>query len=991
MLTMCVRWLVLLSLLLCGGLDFRIAVVHAQILAPGLSSPSQGQYPNAQYYVALEIYREGDLATAAEAFDSALGSTRKDINGRWIDAIPVHAMLAECFYQAGDLPTAVQHIDAALALAAGNRGWLSALDWQDLATAGVQVPDTAASWAGTNVPALVPLANVMKLSSGTIDATRVLQQGGVFETATITTIDAVEIMRGVAIASYRRRIIFGPISSQSGVAEQVLEATKYPNGLQLQVPRAIIGAMRGCERFSGGQDDETLVDAGRSAVIGGAVHPLSPIVLLAAARTAAERDKFGEAVPLALQAAAAASALRQPEFVGEAMLIAVGCVDSQGAGLVLNAASGAAAAHLRHGRLATAGALLAATEAALLVGDTGAAQVSLNQVSSLLQRRDMTQPRLAAHGDYLSAVAAAQTGGSFGLSEPSSIDTAVSRLLNFASGNGPALSRKSAGQRRSNNNAPATPRLYQLGLVTAGVRDRGVGGKVVDEKINQYAGDPPLAVWRADPVDAIAYQVFDRSPSIAAQIVSAVKRNALGDLLVLVDAMHRQRFLTTQVLGGRVLQVRRLAATEKTLLPEKAAAALIKPPPALLQMIDMLATPPPLPGSPELAQRGQRLESLATFLALQRSEIPAAVPPAITGLSDLEKLPKECGLLTFVDVGGTMVAALVNQGKVKTWNISAPKAVSSDVLKLLRDIGVTANRATSRLEGEATWKQHASSMRRKIIPDEFLGEIEALKQLIIVPDGLLWYLPMELLPLGDEHTPLLGEKLSIRYSPTPGLAIHPVAFPHFERPIGLVTSLFFSPRDKDANDQSINLISESLKATTKLPGSPMIPGSLLGESIGPLAVLGIVTPNPTNPFAVAPASYDAADPQGSLAAWMRFPASVPPTLFLPGYRTAATGTSLGDGRELFLTLTALHAAGVRDVVISRWPVGGESTAILTKEFLQELPFAGLQAAWRRAVQTLRQSPLRPEGEPLLGAKDQNRDQMTGDHPIFWAGYIVDTP
>jgi len=354
-------------------------------------------------------------------------------------------------------------------------------------------------------------------------------------------------------------------------------------------------------------------------------------------------------------------------------------------------------------------------------------------------------------------------------------------------------------------------------------------------------------------------------------------------------------------------------------------------------------------------------------------------------------LPKTCGLLIYTELGGTIVAALCTQSKVKTWTIASSKVVGVEIAKLLREIGVSSNRSASRLEGEKNWQAQASSLRRKIIPDEFLSDLDSLDNLIIVPDGLLWYLPMELLPLGDENAEQLGDKLAIRYSPTPGLAIYPVAYTNFERPIGLVSQLFFAPRDGEANQRSIDQISQALKASTKLPGEPAIPGSLLGESVGPLAVLGLVTPNPATPFAFSPTIYDATDPQGALAAWMRFPSRVPPTLFLPGYRTAATAPTLGDGREIFMTLTALHCSGVRDVVISRWPVGGESTAMLTKEFLQELPFEGIKPAWRRAVQALRQAPLSPEGEPLLGTKDQDRSELTGDHPIFWSGYIVDTP
>lgn len=963
----------------------------AQVIAPGLDSAPQNTYPNPQYYLALEIYREGDLGRAAEAFDAALGRTRRDINGRWIDAIPVHAMLGECFYQAGDLPAAVEQIDAALALVIRHRGWLSALDWRDSMVAAVRAPDQSASWAAPNVPALLPLADKLKLATGSADVEGQLRAGGTFESARLTSIDAIEIMRGVAIASYRRRVIFGTLSEQTEIVRQSLESTKYPPGLDIPVARALIGSMRGCERFAGMQDDELLTDAAQSAVVGNAVHPLTPILLLAAARATAQREAFPTAIPLAIRAAAAASALRQPEFVGEAMMIAVGCADGKTAPVVLNGASGAAAAHLRRGRVASIGALLAASEAASLVGDVNAAQLALSQASELLGQRDVAQPRLAAHGEYLTALLAAQAGQVTGLGEPTTIDAALTRMYTFASGNGPTFRRGGSGSRRGGATTPATPRLFQLGLVTAGVRNRGVGGKAVDEKLNQYAGDPPAMVWRADPVDALAFQTFDRAPMAMAQVVSAVKRNAVAELPALIDNLQRQRFLSTQTLGGRILQIRRMAATEKSLLPKLAADAVAKPPQTLMQILDTLAAPAPAVGTNEFPAWGQRLESLATHLALQRTQIPASAPLPVSSPEDLAKLPKECGLLVFTDVGGALVAILVVDQKIKTWNVAGSKALGGDLLKLLRDIGVTGSRQASRLEGESSWKAHAATLRRKLIPDEFLEGFESLTDLVIVPDGSLWYLPMDLLPLGDENAELLGERVAIRYAPTIGLAVHPVAFSNFDRPTGLVTQLFFAPRDGEANQQSVDQISAALKTPVLLPGKPLIPGSLVGDSVASLAVLGVVRPNPASPLAFAPALYDATDPAGSLAAWMLFPSRVPLNVFLPGYRTTAADTALGDGRELFLTLTAMHCAGVRNIMISRWPVGGESTSILMKEFLQELPFDGPQGSWRRAVQTLRQAPLQPAGEPLLGAKDQQREELTGEHPLFWSGYLIVAP
>jgi len=981
------------AVFLAGSLLSPWAVsTNAQVIAPGLDqAPQNTSYPNDQYYLALEIYREGNLENAFEAFEQALGRCRRDVNGRWIDAIPVHAMLGECFYQAGDLPAAVEQIDAALALVVRNRGWLTSLDWNDVVSVAVRVPDRTAAWAMPNVPNLLSTNGKMKLATGTTNVEASIRAGGVFENARLTSIDAIEIMRGVAIASYRRRIIYGSLSNQSEMANQALDATKYPSGLNAPIPRAIIGAMRGCERFASKQDQEMFVDANRSSSVGGSIHPLTPMILLASARATAQTDKFADAVPIAIQAAIAASAFRQPEWVAEAFLIAAGCVDKKSAPVLVKSAADAALLHSRQGRFATPGSLLAAAEASLVLGDISGAQVALTQAGTYLQRRDMQQPRWSAQGEYVTALAAAQSGESFGLATPSVIDAAMGRLITFTSGNGPTFRRANTAQRRSNGATPSVPRLFQRNIVAALAQGRGVDGKIVVEKLSEFAGEPSAAVWRADPVDAIAYASVDQSPLINAQIVSAVKRSAINELLPLIDAYAREKFLSTQSLGGRVLQVRRLAATEPALLTKSAAEARAKPADPLLKMIDILATPMPAVGTEPMVARGRNLESLASWMALQRVEIPGAAPPVISGMTDLTRLAKDDGMLMFADVGPGVVAVLAVNGKVTSWNITPAKAVTADIAKVLKEIGVASNRSTARLEGESTWKAEATTLRRRLIPDEQLSAIESLKSLVIVPTGPLWYLPMDLLPLGGEDAPTLGEKVVVRYSPTPGLALYPVSYAHLDRPIGVVPSLFFAPRDGDANSQMVEAITSAMKTPLVLPGSPIVPAGLLGETMGAIAVLGVTSPNVKAPFAFAPAGYDAADPQGTLAAWLRFPSKVPRGVFLFGYRTAAPSPTLGDGQEIFLTLTALHCAGVRDIVMSRWAVGGESTSSLAKEFLQELPFEGIQSSWQRAVQALQAQTLNPKGEVLLGTKDLQREEVSGDHPLFWSGYLIDSP
>ena len=109
---------------------------------------------------------------------------------------------------------------------------------------------------------------------------------------------------------------------------------------------------------------------------------------------------------------------------------------------------------------------------------------------------------------------------------------------------------------------------------------------------------------------------------------------------------------------------------------------------------------------------------------------------------------------------------------------------------------------------------------------------------------------------------------------------------------------------------------------------------------------------------------------------------------MAGYRSSISVGKIGSGDELFSTLCALNVAGAGSVMMSRWPVGGESTAIALRELLQELPFVGISQSWKRAREVLRRSELDPEAEPLLAQSDHNIEGLTGSQPLFWSGYMI---
>ena len=123
---------------------------------------------------------------------------------------------------------------------------------------------------------------------------------------------------------------------------------------------------------------------------------------------------------------------------------------------------------------------------------------------------------------------------------------------------------------------------------------------------------------------------------------------------------------------------------------------------------------------------------------------------------------------------------------------------------------------------------------------------------------------------------------------------------------------------------------------------------------------------------------------GIIGDCLRLPIAAPETILLPGF----SGNLGGNGNELFMLSTALYAMGSQQFVISRWPVGGQSTATLLREAIGELGNAPLRDVWQRAVNRLRTQQVDPDLEPLLSSGDRQQPNLTGDQPLFWSGYMV---
>ncbi len=931
-----------------------------------------GRYPSEQYYLALEVYRSGNLEQAIDLFERV--PTRRDPNGRWIDSIPVLAMRAECYWHLGHLTAMRETLDQVFQIAIRNRGWLSRIDWNNAIRQGTVAAPRSGLWPEAQAVRRLPVSNEIMYSSGRLLNEAALLQGGAIEEANIRTMDVVEIMRGLAIASYRKRILMGPLAEQDPIASRLLDATKYPAGVGLPIARSLVGSLRAAERFSYHDDQQAIANASQSAMLNGSVHPLSPIAMLTHASALAGSEQPAGAIPVALTVVNSAAALRQPELIGEAMQLAAGCASTpQQAETVRKAATTAATVMHRKSRLASLHCMVAAADAAISANNLDAAATALSQAQTLSARRDVIQPRMDAYGAYVTARLAAARGQSVGIGSATEVDKSLGLMNKFA-----------LNRRIRNRELISMPRIYQLNLVRQAT-GKTLGGKSSDKLLKAYSNDPPDDVWRRDAVDALASLMVDRIGTNIARVHLAAAQSYGEEVLVKADELFAARFLQRLPLGGRIAQIRHIARSDENLLSKEAIAFRQKagqPMKELRQAALAVAQPN--------AITAQKLEAAACAIALSRIHVPRTMTPPLEEKLPVAKLPPRTGLLTFVDAGNKTYATLSADGKTVMWTIAGAARLSGEVGRVLRGIGVGKPRG-QRMPEDDSWRKEAVALRRHLLPDDATITADRFDELIVVPDGPLWYLPFEMLPIGGEDSPLIADSIRVRYAATPGLAIHPVAPPPINRTIGLVSDLFFAPRDPELNESIAQSVVDGVDDPVRIPEMVDTPTGLLGNSVGHLVVAAARSPNMKAPLTTMIASHDQANPAGTIAGWMRFPAEIPRSAVLAGFRTPVDVGQMGKGEEVFLTLCALNAAGVRNVLLSRWAVGGESTAIAMRELVQELPFTGMVASWQRAKMVLRRSELDPMAEPLLTKADHQYVGLTGNEPLFWAGYMVTAP
>jgi hypothetical protein len=658
------------------------------------------------------------------------------------------------------------------------------------------------------------------------------------------------------------------------------------------------------------------------------------------------------------------------------------------------------------GNLPTLRARLLALEAEALVvaGDTRAAAAALRDIDGRLLRGDAGRGTLGAEAGYSQALLTYATG-----------DT--------VQGDGELAAALAIARSR-------TPRLFQTGrlveLLLAG--STAFSDRRADTLLQTLLADPGPRDFVADPLGSLAVLSAARGDAFETWVAVAARRGN-EQAVEAAEATQRHRWLASQPLGGRRIAFERLLAADPRGLPAEEAArraAVLGSQPELAAVIERMGQQRGA-FSAALAEAGEhagagvdagatitkadqeayrtlslRRGQIVSALAAGREGVPIAFPPLTPAAEIRGRLAPRQLMLSFHWTKSGLFGLLESRERFAVWQVRQAGDLPAEITTLARSLCLfdPVSAVPSGRLAEGDWRGSAERIERMLFENSKITLAEGIDELIIVPDGWLWYLPFEILPIASsrpaEGEPGQGQRLRdlarIRYAPTRSLAVMRLE-PQGPGPIGVhVGRMLRSDKSADAEATLAHLAAavEGVAPLTAEGGVSLPMAASACDSLvvfDELAGEGSVSGWPLLPLGAGRGTVTFGD-------WLSPPPKRPQRVVLPGLQTAMAGglekLPPRPGDDVFIAATDLIAAGGRTAVLSRWRMGGKACTDLVTEFLRGATAADAptaSAAWQRAVDVVLAEEPDVAREPRIKASADAPLAMP-PHPILWAGYLL---
>ncbi|WP_425614491.1 CHAT domain-containing protein [Anatilimnocola sp. NA78] len=956
--------------------------VHAQ----GLGNRS---LPGDAYFAMFGPYYDGDYASAIRGFrDSARGGL-VSVEGRWVDAICQHTMMGESYYQMGDLANALDQYAAACKLFLAHRDWMLRVEFP----ANIEQqnnPRVTITWgASTRAMKIGNFPEKFQVLHGRIDNQQAASQGGVIAPPSLRPANVIEIARCIAVAIRRRGEIMGPTCEHDPLTGQLVDALSRRPGPPNHWAQCFVEIQYGMALSAANKQVQAISELQRGLLAGGTLdHPMTSLAFLELGKIAFAQEKYDAAYLAFLEATYSAAWFDRFDVMEEAFHYAqLMHIISGQQGVFAPAVPAAAWAKSKRLRTMNVTLLTGLAENLLAAGDTNNASNTIGQARTNLGRAECLQGAIGCRLNFQTARIQLAQGNNLGGG------TSLVAALNY--------------QRK------ASPSLFQIVLADAMFTSGGVTERLADLLYANVLREPTSRDWRLDPLDVIAIQSTPHVPPMEHWFELALARKEHEKALEIADRIRRHRFHAILPLGGRLLALRWVLQAPKELLSE----------PAVLQKQDLLnrfaaydalnqqasaarAALEQLPLLPQddaeqkkqlelfqqLGTASGNQEQLLNQIGLARVAAEQPFPP-LKAVKDTQKeLPPGSLVLAFFQTSRNLHAFAFTHDQYAYFTLDSPNKLKVEMADLFKKMSLYDRNAPIPVEDLASdaWKTPAASILKKLSNGAGPDDWARYKELIIVPDSFLWYVPFEALPLpgSPEGAPLISH-LNIRYAPTMSLVL---GDKRNQKPLSktAIVAGKVLPRDdesvaKGVAEQIAGAIPGSTIFTTSAPAT----GNLMGTQFDRLVMLTDMEETDKLPFGWSPLQLDRGKPGANLSDWMQLPWGCPEQIVFPTFHSPAEfGLKKGGtGDEMFLTVCGLMASGSRSMLLSRWRVGGRSTNDFVREYSQELPHLPAAEAHRRAITLVRGTNVDPREEGRLRAP-ATLEEFKPEHPFFWAGYML---
>ena len=162
----------------------------------------------------------------------------------------------------------------------------------------------------------------------------------------------------------------------------------------------------------------------------------------------------------------------------------------------------------------------------------------------------------------------------------------------------------------------------------------------------------------------------------------------------------------------------------------------------------------------ELSEVSDLQESMLASFALRREPAELMFPPQFNLSEFRDWIGKDQLALVTLATGSGYHLFFVNSGRVEYIGLGRERDVQRSLANLLKKLGLMGPRSMSTNCRTKNGKMRQPKSRNRLFGNTPDDAWEKIRELVIVPDGVLWYMPFELLQIGDGGSP----KKSFRHS-----------------------------------------------------------------------------------------------------------------------------------------------------------------------------------------------------------------------------------